>query len=194
MVRLIERSFRPCLTKEMTSLRRASGWMKSGLLFVELEQASGERGEFEKVVLFGDGFGGPAAIRTGIAGLGVVDVEFVEDAILAGVAAFVDAAVLQAALKQPLHGFAMRWASVVRTKWSMPKPKSSPLPLELCGDGVGELLRRFARAPVRSVPLFGRARRCRWSAPPVEALHALEALDQYRRPWWCTCGRCAAPR
>ena len=30
VVRLMERSFRPCLTKLMTSLRFDSGWMKSG--------------------------------------------------------------------------------------------------------------------------------------------------------------------
>ena len=64
------------------------------VVFVVLQQLVGEGRELEEVVFFGDGFGGAAAIGAGVAGLGVVDVEFVEDAVLAGVAAFVDVAVV----------------------------------------------------------------------------------------------------
>ena len=86
--------------------------MKSGLLFVELQQLVGERRELEEVILFGHGLGGAAAIGARIAGLGVVHVELVEDAILPGVTAFIDVAVRQAALEEPAHGLVMasgRW-------------------------------------------------------------------------------------
>ena len=71
-----------------------------GLRFVKLQQSVGKRGELEEEVLFGDGLGGPAAIRARVAGLGFVDVEVVEDAVLAGVRTLVDVAVLAAALEQ----------------------------------------------------------------------------------------------
>ena len=77
----------------------SSGWMKSGC-FHRVPAAPGKRRKFKKIILFGDRFRGAAAIGAWIAGFGVVDVQFVEDAILAGITALVDVAVLAAQFKQ----------------------------------------------------------------------------------------------
>src|SRR5438105_2002158 len=53
-----------------------------------------EGGQAKKVVLFRNRFGGTSALRAWLAGLGVVDVQVIEDAILACVLAFVDKSVL----------------------------------------------------------------------------------------------------
>ncbi len=78
---------------------------ETGIGFVMREEFFGEGGELEEVVFLGNGFGGAAAVGAGIAGFGVVDVEFVEDAVLAGVGAFIDVAGVEAALEEPADGF-----------------------------------------------------------------------------------------
>ena len=75
-----------------------------GILLIQLQQPPLERRQFEKVILLGNGFGGTPTFRAGIAGLGVVNIQFVVDAVLTGVAAFVDVPVVAAAFEQPAHG------------------------------------------------------------------------------------------
>ncbi len=143
-------------------MRRDSGWMKSGCVFVEFEQLVREGRELEEVILFGDGFGGAAAIGAGVAGLGVVDIEVVEDAVLAGVAAFIDIAVLAAALEQILHH-----ARVARIGGAL---KVVDLEAEQSPTAAGirrrsrrqNSLRRFAGALGGALHILRRARRCRW--------------------------------
>ncbi len=77
------------------------------ILFVQLEQRLLKRGELEEVILFGNGFGRGAACRARIAGLDVVDVGFIADAISPGIRTLIDVAVLLAALEQPAHGLVM---------------------------------------------------------------------------------------
>ncbi len=103
-----------------------------------------KRRKLEEVVFFGDRFGGTAAIGTVVARLGIVHIELVEDAILAGVAAFVDVAVVQAALEQPLHCFVVLRVGGA-DEGIVLKAQRVPLTPELGGDGVGELFRRLAR-------------------------------------------------
>jgi hypothetical protein len=67
-----------------------------GVLLVVFQQAVAERRELEKVVLLGDSFGGAAAIGARIAGPGVAHVQLIEDAVLPGVGAFLNVAVLLA--------------------------------------------------------------------------------------------------
>src|ERR1019366_9176162 len=111
----------------------------------ELEQLVLKGRKFEKKVLFGDGLSGPAAIGTGIAGLGVVDVEVVGNAVLAGVRTFVYIAVLAASLEQVLNH-----ARVLRAGGALEmvdlEAQQLPLSLEFAGDGVAELLGRLAGA------------------------------------------------
>jgi hypothetical protein len=61
-----------------------------GIIFIELQQAIAEGRELEVEILFRYRFGRTAAIRTRIAGLGFADVQLIEDAVLAGVAALVN--------------------------------------------------------------------------------------------------------
>src|SRR5476649_2177185 len=114
-----------------------------GLRFVEFDQFTGEGGELEEVVFLGDGFGGPGAIKTRIAGLGVVDVELVGHAVLAGVTALVDKPVVHAALEEPLHHFVM--ARVGGADGPVDADvEPFPLGAEFGRDYVREFLRRFA--------------------------------------------------
>ena len=110
--------------------------------------------ELEEIILFGDGFGGAAAIGTRIAGLGVVDVELVEDAVLAGVAAFIDVAVLAAALEQILHHVGVMVAVGGALEAVDAQAEHLPLVAEFVGDDVGEFLRRFARRPAAARSTF----------------------------------------
>ena len=98
------RSRRPPSTKLMISLRARFRLDEIRILFVKIEQRLLERGKLEEIIFFGDGFGGAAAIGTIFAGLGVVHVSVVVDAVLAGVVAFVDVAVFVAEFEEPLHG------------------------------------------------------------------------------------------
>ena len=63
------------------------------LLGIEADELVLECRELEVVVFFVDGFGGASAIGAGSAGLRI-DVELVEDAILAGVGSLIDVAVI----------------------------------------------------------------------------------------------------
>ncbi len=146
-----------------------------GLRFVQLDQLFGESRELEEVVFLGDGLGGAAALRARVAGLGLVDVEFVVNAILAGVAALIDVAVVQAALEQPLHHFVMGGRGgadgAVHADVQL-----LPLGAELRGNQVGELLRRLADGfggALHFLTVFVGA----GEHHGVEALHALEARN-----------------
>ncbi len=95
------------MTKLITSLRRDIGLNEFRVRFVEIEQLLRECRELEEVIFFRDRFGGASAIGTVVARLRIIHIQFIEDAVLAGVTAFIDEAVVQAALKQPLHRFVM---------------------------------------------------------------------------------------
>src|SRR5262249_41476326 len=84
-----------------------SGLDPLGIVLVELQQAVREGGELEEVILFGDRFGRAATIRAGIAGLGVIHVELVIDAVLTRIASLVDITVVEALLEEPLDGLMM---------------------------------------------------------------------------------------
>ena len=148
-----------------------------GLLVVELEQALGERRELEKVILLGDRFRGPAAIRARIAGLGLVHVQLVENAVLAGVTALVHVAVLHAALKEPLHGFAMSLVFGRADEVVDAQTEVAPLSLKLLGDGLRELLWRLPRCVRGALHFLTVLVGSRRQHHRVVALHALEALD-----------------
>src|SRR5207245_10422361 len=75
-----------------------------GILLVEIQQRLLKRGQFEKVVFFGDRFRGPAAIGAVVTGLGIRDEGMVVNAVLSSVVAFVDITVLVAEANEPLHG------------------------------------------------------------------------------------------
>src|SRR5207248_1795238 len=81
------------------------GLYELGLALIQFEQPILERAQFEEVVLFGNGFGGTAAIRAGIPGIGIVYVQLVMKTVLAGVRPFVDVAVAQASVKEILDRF-----------------------------------------------------------------------------------------
>ncbi len=104
-------------------------------------KAESSKKKFSSVI----GLGGPAAVRARIARLRVVHVQVVMDAVLAGVGAFVDVAVLAAALEQVLHD-----ARVLRAGGALEvvdlQPEQLPLLLELGGDHVAVFLRRLAHA------------------------------------------------
>src|ERR1700737_4300891 len=76
---------------------------KCWILLIKIEKGLLERGELEEVVRFGDRFRGPAAIGTILAGL-YVDVGIVVDAVLSGVVARIDVAILAAQPEKPLDG------------------------------------------------------------------------------------------
>ena len=145
------------------------------LLFVELQQLVLKRRELEEVVLFGDGLGRTAAVGARIAGLGIVDVQLVEHAVLAGVRALVDVAVVEAALKQLLHDLGV-CALVVRWKKSMSRSSvfhwsrnsAEITSVNSCGDLSGGLRGAFDLLAV----LVGAGREI-----SVVTLHALDALD-----------------
>src|SRR6185312_3988807 len=113
------------------------------ILLVMLQQTITERRQLEEVVFLGDGFGGASAIGTVVAGFGVVDVKLVEDAVLAGVAAFIDVPVGLASLEQPAHGLVMLRIGGA-DEVVVGNPERIPLRPEFVGDNGGELLRRFA--------------------------------------------------
>ena len=72
-----------------------------GILFVEIEQDVLERGKFEEIVRFRDGFRRPAAIGAGLSRLHV-NVRVVVNAVLAAVVTGIDVAVFAAEFEQPL--------------------------------------------------------------------------------------------
>ncbi len=77
---------------------------ESRILAVKIEQRLFECGEFKEVVFFGESFERAPAIGTVVAGLGIIHKSVVVDAVLAGVMALVDVAVLAAKAEEPLHG------------------------------------------------------------------------------------------
>ena len=74
---------------------------------IELEQFILKRRELEEVVVFCNRLCYAAAIGTWIAGFGIVDVQFVVHAVMAGVRSLVNVAVIQAALKKVLNHLCM---------------------------------------------------------------------------------------
>ena len=114
-----------------------------GIVFVELEQPLLERRKLEVEILLGDGFGGASAIRAGIARLGFVDVQLIEDAILAGVVALVDVAAFDAAVEQILDNFGVLGIGGALETVDL-QVERLPLLAEFVRDEIGELLRRFA--------------------------------------------------
>ena len=114
-----------------------------GLLGVEANQLVLERREFEVIVFFVDGFRGAAAIGAGSAGLRI-DVEFIGNAVLAGVSSLVDIAVIANLAPQRLHALLVARGGgadeiVVGQAHALPERT------EFGGNFVGELLRGFAR-------------------------------------------------
>src|SRR5215831_11358100 len=73
------------------------------LFQIKIEKAVLKYGEFKVIVLFRNCLGRAAAVRAGIAGLCIIDVELARNAVLTGVAALVDVAISLAAQKQILH-------------------------------------------------------------------------------------------
>src|SRR4029077_10079722 len=127
-------------------------------------------------IFFGDGLGGTSAIRARIARLGLADIQFVEDAILAGVVALVYVPVLEAPVEQILdHALVPGIGSALEAVGL--KTEQFPLPAELLRDDVCEFLRRFpgcGRGPLDLLAVLIGA--CGEDHGFV-TLHALEALD-----------------
>ena len=73
------------------------------LLVVQLQELVLKRRKLEEVIFFAHRFRGTAALGAGSAGADRIHVEFVEDAILAGVVSLVDVAVVADAPPQRLH-------------------------------------------------------------------------------------------
>ncbi len=163
---------------QITSLRRDSGWMKSGLSFVELQQLVREGRELEEVIFFGDGFGGAAAIGAGVAGLGVVDVEIRRRRSIGRCSCpYRCSRSRRQRSKRSCTTLVRGAGSVVRWKWSICEAEQFPLPLEFVRDDVGRtpcgvLPARFGGALDFLAVLVGAG-----GEDGVVALHALEALD-----------------
>ena len=163
--------------------------MNSGCSSYSCEQLVLKRRELEEVVLFGDGLGRAAAIGARIAGLGVVDVQFVEDAVLAGVGALVDIAVLQASIEQILNHFGMLRAGGALEEVDIQVER---LPLlaelvrnevrELCGDLPAAAAARSIFWPCSSVPVV------RYASKPSMRLMRLIASAAMVVYVWPMCG------
>src|SRR5882762_10176404 len=146
------------------------------MLLIMLEQAFRKGRELEEIVFLGDRLRRPSAVRAGIAGLGLVYVQLIKDAILAGVIAFIDIAVLQAALEQPLHGLVVPWIGSA-DELVVLESEFIPLFFELGGNSGSEFFGRFAgglSSALDFLPMLVGARR---QHHRIEALHAPEALD-----------------
>jgi hypothetical protein len=104
---------------------------------VKLQESFCKRGKLEEEVLLRDSFGGPAAIRAGVARLGVVNVQIVEDAILPGVRTLVDITILPAPIEEIIHH-----AGVFRVRGPLEvvdfEVQHLPLPSELGRYDVAE--------------------------------------------------------
>ena len=112
------------------------------MLGVEADELILECRELEIVIFFVDGFGGASAIRARSAGADGVDVEFVGDAVLAGVSAFVDESVIANLAPERLHSLLVargRGADEIVVGETHAIPERA----KLGGDFIGELLRRF---------------------------------------------------
>src|ERR1700687_1527252 len=77
------------------------------MLGIQIEKRFLKRRELEKIILFGTGLGGTAAVWAGIAGSSVNNISIVENAVLSGVMPSIDKTVLAAKSKKPLHGVGM---------------------------------------------------------------------------------------
>src|ERR1035437_8346271 len=119
------------------------GLNEIGLVFVELQEFSGVFGKLEIIIFFGDGFGGAAAIRAGTAGLGVVHIGVIEDAVLAGVVAFINLPPFAAAAEQILDAVGMAVAGGALEAIDV-EAENLPLLAELFRDGVGIFLGSFS--------------------------------------------------
>src|SRR5580698_7017079 len=73
------------------------------LVAVQLQQLFLELRQLEEVILFVDSFRSPATLRTGIAGVGSIDIEFAGHTVLPRVGAFVDVAIVTNLPPQRLH-------------------------------------------------------------------------------------------
>jgi hypothetical protein len=119
-----------------------------------------------------------AAVVTGIAGLGLVDVEVVVDAVLPGVGALVDVAVAPAALEQVLDDARVLGAGGALEMVDL-QPELAPLPLEFGGDEVAVVSGRLSNAPGRALdvdPVLVRA----GGQHRLVALQAFEAAHDVR--------------
>src|SRR6516165_10294368 len=90
------------------------GLDEQGFALVEFEKPVLEFGKLEEEVLFGYRLCRPSAIRTRIAGLGIIHVEVVVDTILACIGSLVDIAVAAAPLEQILD-----YSGMLRTRGAL---------------------------------------------------------------------------
>src|SRR5580658_5955150 len=116
-----------------------------GILFVELEQFPLKSGKFEKVVLFAHRLGDAPTVRAGRPWRRV-HVKLVRDAVLAGVAPFINKPAFLNYRPELLYTFAVAvlcgpYVIVVG------KPHALPEGAELAGDGGREFLRCLSRLP-----------------------------------------------
>src|SRR5581483_3712859 len=148
-----------------------------GLVFVELQQPVLEFGELEIEILFGDRLRGPSAIRARIAGFRFADVEFVEDAILSGVGAFVDITVLETPVEQVLDHAGVLGVGGALEPVDL-QAQDFPLPAEFLRNEIGELLRRPAGGAGGALDLLAMLVGAGGEDYRLEALHALKALDR----------------
>ena len=130
------------------------------MLGVVLQQRLLHGGELEEVILFVNGFRGASALGAGRAWACGIDVELVEDAILAAVGALVDVAALLQAREHGLHAAHMPrlgGADEVVICDLHPVPQRA----EFAGDLVDKLLAASSRRRRPSARSSARARRCR---------------------------------
>src|SRR5229473_2576455 len=93
----------PALDKAKDFIAARFGLYEIRILRVEIKERLLKRGELKKIILFGDGFGGAAAVRTILSGLHV-DIRVVVNAVLSRVVAGIDVTVFPALAEEPLHG------------------------------------------------------------------------------------------
>ncbi len=163
-----------------------------GIFFVELEKRLGHVGELEEIILLLNGFGDASADRAGCAGSVVVGVEFVEDAILAGVGTFVDEAALLEQGEHGLHAALVLWAGGAN-EFVVADSHAIPEGAEFGADLVGELLGAFAGGGGGALDLLavlvGSGEEVACHGPTCAG-----GGQWHRRRRWCRCGRCEAAR
>ena len=112
------------------------------LFGIEAQELVGKCRELEEVILLVHGFGDAAALRAALPRADV-HVHLVRNAVLSGVAALVDVAVLAELAEQGLHAFLMTFfggANEVVVGEAHPIPQGA----KFCGYFVGKLLRGLA--------------------------------------------------
>ena len=147
-----------------------------GLLGVEADQLVLKCRELEKIIFFLHRFRGATALRAGRTRTDGIDVEFVKHAILAGVVALIDVAVILYAFPQSLHALLVpvrRGADVIIVGQAHAIPERT----EFRRDFIGELLRSLARGMGCTLDLLtvfvGAGQE-----PGVIAQHAVAARDR----------------